>query len=164
MIDEKDFDLLAPRALAWAKAQEDLILKYGSPLSPAQANDAKRAGVQNVERIRVLVVDRIPLPEDDELADAARRSQIITEASKGIAVGHGIAIRASSWQDRALLIHNFVHVAQCERSGGLEFFVEEYLADRNTSADFCIGSLEDEARRFAHDLCAGETADSAARR
>ncbi len=164
MIDDDKFDLLVPRALAWAKSQEDLILKFGSPLSPAQAQDAERAGVQEIERVRVLVVDRIPMPEDDELADAARRSHIITEASQGIAVGHGIVIRASSWQDRTLLVHCLVHVAQCERSGGLDSFVKEYLSDRNTSADFSIGSLEEEARGVARDICEDKTTDSFARR
>lgn len=164
MIDDKKLDLLSARALAWAKSQEDLILKYGFPLSPAQARDAERAGVQDIARVRVLVVDRISMPENEELAEAARRAQIITEASQGIAVGHGVAIRASFWQDRMLLVHCLVHVAQCERSGGLESFVQEYLADRITSADFSIGSLEEEARSVARDICEGETADHFARR
>ncbi|MEP6821466.1 MAG: hypothetical protein ABI946_03870 [Chthoniobacterales bacterium] len=164
MIDDNKFGLLAPRALAWAKSQEELILKYGSPLGPTQSQDAERAGVQDIDRIRVLVVDRIPMPEDEELADAARRAQIITEASQGIALGHGIAIRASSWQDRTLLVHCLVHVAQCERSGGLDAFVPEYLSDRNSSADFSIGSLEEEARGTARDICEDETARTFARR
>jgi len=46
-----------------------------------------------------------------------------------------------------------VHVAQCERSGGLEAFVEQYLADRTTCADFTVGSLEDEARGLAREIC-----------
>jgi hypothetical protein len=158
MIDQQQFQHLAPRALAWAKSQENLILKYGFPLRPAQIADAELVGVQDIERVRVLVVDRIPLPEDDDLANAARRAQIITDASQGIAVGHGIVIRANFWQDRELLVHCLVHVAQCERSGGLEQFVEEYLTDRLTCANFSTGSLEEEARGVAREICKREVA------
>src|SRR5204862_2582500 len=125
---------------------------------PRQIADAMRCGVDNCARVRVLVVDRIPLPDDAELAEAARRSQIITEASRGITVGHGIIIRADSWQNRELLLHLLVHVAQCERSGGLEAFVGEYLCNRRTCADFSLGSLEDEARGLARALCAVDDA------
>jgi hypothetical protein len=120
--------------------------------------DARRAGVQDPARVRVLVVDRIPLPDDGELAEAARQAQIITDASRGVAIGHGIIIRADSWQNRELLLHQLVHVAQCERSGGLESFVREYLCDRRTCADFSVGSLEEEARGLAREICATEKA------
>jgi hypothetical protein len=158
MIDQKDFDRLAPLACEWAKAQETFILEHGVPLSAAQAADARRAGVQDPARVRILVVDRIPLPETKELAEAAKKAQIITDASRGVAIGYGIIIRADSWKNRELLLHQLVHVAQCERSGGLDSFVIEYLLDRRTSPDFSLGSFEDEARTFAREICAGHQA------
>ena len=156
MIDQEKFDRLAPLACQWAKAQEKYILKHGAPLNPAQIVDAERAGVRDSARVRVLVVDRIPLPDDEELAEAAQRAQIITTACRGVAIGHGIMIRADSWQNRELLLHQLVHVAQCERSGGLGSFVGEYLCDRRSSRDFSLGSLEDEARGLAHEICAAD--------
>jgi hypothetical protein len=153
MIDQKDFDRLAPHACEWAKTQEASILQHGAPLTADQIADARRAGVREPERVRVFVVSRIPLPDDKELADAARRAQIITDASRGVAIGHGIIIRADSWRDRELFLHQLVHVAQCERSGGLEKFVHEYLLDRRSgSQNFSRGSLEDEARALAREL------------
>ena len=160
MIDQKDFDRLAPLASQWAKVQEAYILQQGVSLTGAQTADARQVGVQDPARVRVLVVDRIPLPEAKELADAARQTQIITDASRGVTIGYGIIIRADSWKNRELLLHQLVHVAQCERSGGLESFVMEYLLDRRSSRDFSVGSLEDEARRLAREICAGrETAN-----
>lgn len=156
MIDQKDFDRLVPMASDWATAQETYILKHGVPLTAAQIADARRAGVQDPARVRVLVVDRIPLPDDKELANAARHAQIITEASRGMAIGYGIIIRANSWKNRELLLHQLVHVAQCERSGGLKCFVTEYLLDRRGSRDFSVGSLEDEARSRAREICAAD--------
>lgn len=155
MIDQKDFERLAPLASQWAKRQETYILQHGVPLNRDQVADARRAGVENTARVRVLLVDRIPLPEDKELADAARRAQIITDSSKAVAIGHGIIVRADSWQNRELLLHQLVHIAQCERSGGLESFVNEYLMDRRGSRNFSLGSLEDEARSLAREICAG---------
>jgi hypothetical protein len=155
MIDQKNFDRLAPLAGHWAKSQETYILQHGVPLTADQVADARQAGVKDPSRIRVLVVNRIPLPDNEELAEAARRAQIITEASRGVAIGHGIIIRADSWRNRELLLHQLVHVAQCERSGGLEKFASEYLEDRrNGSQNFSLGSLEDEARSRAREICA----------
>ena len=155
MIDQKDFERLAPLACQWAKRQEAYILEQGVPLNPKQTADARRAGVTQPERVRVLVVDRIPLPDDKELAEAARHAQIITDSSRGVAIGHGIIIRADSWRNRELFLHQLAHVAQCERSGGLETFVTEYLLDRRSSRDFSVGSFEDEARGLAREICAG---------
>ncbi|HKP02988.1 MAG TPA: hypothetical protein VJU77_06430 [Chthoniobacterales bacterium] len=156
MIDQEKFDRLMPLACQWAKAQETYVLKHGLPLTARQMADARLAGVQDSSRVRVLVVDRISLPEDEELAETARRAQIITDASRAVAIGHGIIIRADSWQNRELLLHQLVHVAQCERSGGLNSFVEEYLSDRRTCPDFSVGSLEDEARGLAREICAAD--------
>jgi hypothetical protein len=160
MIDQETFERLLPLAYQWAKAQEQFILAHGAPLGPRHTADARRVGVQDCSRVKVLVVDRIPLPENTELAEASRRTHIITDASRGVTIGHGIIIRADCWGDRELILHQLVHVVQCERSGGLEPFVQQYLCDRHKCAKFTVGSLEDEARRIAREICA---ADAAAR-
>ena len=158
MIDQKEFDRLAPLASQWARVQETYILEHGVPLTASPLADARRAGVRDPGRVRVLVVDRIPLPESKELATAARNAQIITDASRGVAIGYGIIIRADSWKNRELLLHQLVHVAQCERSGGLKSFVHEYLLDRRSSPNFSPGSLEAEARGLAREICEGDRA------
>lgn len=156
VIDPKTFEDLLPLAYQWTKAQEEFVLAHGSPLGPQHMADARRAGVRDCERIRVLVVDRIPLPESGELAEAARRAHIITGDTRCVGFGHAILIRAEAWGDRELLLHNFVHVAQCERSGGLEQWIRQYLLDRHTSPAFTVGSLEAEARRIAREICAAD--------
>ena len=158
MTNQEQLERLTPLALQWAKAQEVFILKHGAPLNSGQIADAERVGVKDPARIRVLAVDRISLPDDHELAEAARRAQIITEASRAVTIGHGIILRANCWQDRELILHQLVHIAQCERSGGLESFVEQYLNDRTTCPDFSIGSLENEARGLARQICAADEA------
>jgi hypothetical protein len=155
MMDDKTFEYFLPPAYEWAKAQEEFVLEYGTPLSPRHLEDARLAGVHDVRRIRVLVVDRIPLPESPDLAAATRNSGIITDDTKCIGFGHAIIIRADSWGDRELLVHNLVHVAQCERGGGLKPWMREYLTDRRNCARFTLGALEQEARELAREICAG---------
>jgi hypothetical protein len=155
VIDQKEFERLSPVACQWAKAQERFILEHGAPLGPRHITDARRAGVRDPSRVRVLVVNRIPLPEDKALAQAAQRTQIITDACRGIAIGYGIVIRADCWQNRELVVHQLVHVAQYERSGSLEKFVREYLCERR-GASFGVGLLEEEARRVASEICAAQ--------
>jgi hypothetical protein len=156
MIDQDTFERLLPLAYQWAKATEEFALACGAPLSPRHMADARLAGVQDCSKIRVLVVDRIPMPENRELAAAARRTGIITDDTRCVGFGHAVIIRADAWGDRELLLHNLVHIAQCERSGGLERWVRQYIGNRCDCADFTIGSLEQEARRLAREICAAD--------
>ena len=155
---QEQFERLLPLAFQWARKQEDYILAKGASLGPRHVADAARAGVQYCARVRVLVVDRIPLPDNEELATIARRAHIITEASRAITLGYGIVVRADCWDDRELLLHQFVHVAQYERCADLETCLEQYLIDRLKCPDFSTGSLEEEARRDARRICAEDAA------
>ena len=153
MVDQKTFEYLLPVAYQWAKAQEQFVLAQGSPLSPRHMADAELAGVVDQGAVRVLVVDRIPSPENPELADAARRIGIITEDTRCMGFGRALIIRVDAWNDRELILHNLVHIAQCERSGGLEQWVPQYLGDRTNCPNFSLGSLEKEARQVAREIC-----------
>ncbi len=158
MIDPETFESFLSLAYAWAKSQEEFILARGIPLGREAMADAQLVGVQDCSRVRFLIVDRIPLPENEELARTAQSSHIITDASRSVAIGHGIIIRADGWGQRELMLHQLVHVAQCERCGGLEPYLRQYLSDRRTCAAFTVGSFEDEARGMARDICAGRLA------
>jgi hypothetical protein len=158
VIDRETFDDLLPVAFDWAKAQEQFVLARGTPLTDRYLEDAGLVGVRDAARVRVLVVDRIPMPEHKELAEAARRTQIISNSSRGVTIGHGIIIRADCWGDRELIVHQLVHVAQCERCGGLEGYVQQYLSERQNCPQFTPGSFEEEARRVAHEICAAHAA------
>ncbi len=159
VVDQETFEQLLPLAFQWARNIENFVLQHGSPLRRRQVADARQVGVKEISRVRVLAVDRMPLPEEPQLAEAARRTQIITDFCRAIAIGHAVVVRANAWGDRELFLHQLVHVAQCERSGGLEQWVRQYLDDRMNCPNFTIGALEQEARRIAREIC---TADDAA--
>lgn len=152
-INQKTFEELLPVAYQWAKEQEQFVLARGVPLPARYIEDACRVGVKDYARVRMLVVDRISLPAHAGLADAARRTGIVTEDTRCIGFGHALIVRVDAWGDRELILHNLVHIAQCERSGGLEQWVSQYLCNRTSCPDFTVGSLEEEARRIAHEIC-----------
>jgi len=158
VLDQETFEQLLPLAFQWARNIENFVLQHGSPLPRRQVTDARQVGVKDICRVRVLAVDRMPLPEEPELAEASRRTQIITDSCRAIAIGHAVVIRADAWGDRELFLHQLVHVAQCERSGGLEQWVRQYLVDRTNCPNFTIGALEEQARRIAREICAAEAA------
>jgi hypothetical protein len=158
VIDRQKFEHLLPLAVKWAKAQEQFVLKHGNLLSARHLADAKLAGVQEPARIRVLAVDRISLPDNPQLAEASKRIGIVTEDTRCMGFGYALIIRVDAWNDRELILHNLVHIAQCEQSGGLAQWCHEYLGDRTSCPKFTIGSLEEEARRFAREICAADAA------
>lgn len=137
---------------------EEFALEHGNPLSPRHLEDARLAGIKNCQRVRVLVVDRIPLPEHPELSEASRRMGILTEDTRCMGLGHALIIRVDAWNDRELVLHNLVHIAQAERCGSLEKWCRLYLEDRSSCPKFTIGSLEEEARAFARETCAADAA------
>ena len=73
--------------------------------------------------------------------------------------GYAVIIRADSWGDRELFLHNLVHIAQCERCGGLEQWIQQYLSNRHNCATFTIGSFEEEARELAREICAANASE-----
>ena len=66
MADQEKFEYLVSLASRWAKDQEELILRRGIPLAPRYLADANRVGVQKASRVKVLIVDRIPMPANAE--------------------------------------------------------------------------------------------------
>lgn len=156
--DQNTFDKLLPIAIQWAKAQEAFVLRHGSSLSVRNLADAKLAGIKEPSRVRVLVVDRIPMPDDPNLAEASKRVGIVTDDTRCMGFGHALIIRVDAWNDRETILHNFVHIAQCERAGGLEEWCRQYLGDRTSCPKFTVGALEAEARRFAREMCAADAA------
>ena len=157
-IDQEAFERLLPRACEWARAQEQFVLKHGNPLSPRHLGDAILAGIKDPSRVRVLAVDRIPLPEDATLAEASKRIGILTDDTRCMGFGYALIICVDAWHDRELILHNLVHIAQCERRGSLEQWCRDYLGDRTTCPKFTFGALEEEARSFAHEICVRDAA------
>ena len=153
MITRKEFKVLVPLACAWAVEQEGIILRDGVPLSPAQATDARSIDVAHPEKIRLLKVARIPIPENPALRDAASAIQLISPRTGGLTLRYGTFIRADYWDDRRLVFHELVHTLQYERLGGFQEFLRQYLFECIT-VGYPAAPMEQEAVSTTARLCA----------
>jgi hypothetical protein len=98
-------------------------------LSESQLADARRVGVAQPERVRLLRVAQIPVPTAPALAAAARATNLINPLTHGLTFRYGIFIRADCWNQRPLVVHELVHTLQYERLGGFEGFLRPYLLE-----------------------------------
>jgi hypothetical protein len=129
MITPQQFYQLLPLAVSWAEQQENHILQNGIQLTPYQLADARSASVVNPEKVRLLKVNQIPLPIEPMLRTAAQTTGLITMNTIGLTLRYGVFIRKDFWNDRKIVAHELVHVAQYERLGGIGQFLQKYLQE-----------------------------------
>lgn len=127
MITPEQFKILLPLASAWAEKQENIILRDGIPLTEPQITDAQVLGIHHPEKVRLLRVTSIPLPEDPILNNAAQAIHLITSQTVGLTLRYGIFVRSDCWADRNLVVHELVHTFQYEKLGGFMPFLQQYL-------------------------------------
>ena len=147
MIPSAVIKMLLPLACKWAEQQEHIILRDGVALTPSQTEDALRIGVQEPERVRLRVVEEIPMLENTILRAAAARAGLISPFTIGLTLRYGIFIRADHWGERRLVVHELAHTAQYERLGGFKEFLSAYL-DECLTVGYPNGPLEQEAKRW----------------
>lgn len=121
------FKNLLPVACKWAEAQEALILQKGNPLSAQLMEDAAKIGIVNPDKVRMFNVFTIPIPGDPILREACSTTNLVTKKTAGLTLHYGIYIRADCVSDHPLHVHELVHVAQYERLGGMQAFLQQYL-------------------------------------
>lgn len=136
---------ILPKAKAWAEAQTKLILKQGSPLPTPWLSDARRVGVEAPENIRIVLVPRLPLPDDDELREIALQTGLLSPETAGLTLGHGIFI-VDGHVTRQLLTHEYRHIYQYEKAGSIAAFLAVYL-EQITSVGYYEAPLEIDARK-----------------
>jgi hypothetical protein len=154
MITPQEFEMLLPLASAWAAEQERAILESGVALTEPQLADARQVRVAHPERVRLLRVVQIPFPAHPELAAAARATNLICPSTQGLTLRYGIFVRADSWGQRPLIVHELVHTSQYERLGGFDAFLRRYLLECITPPGYPHGPMEQEAVTTAGKLCA----------
>ena len=153
MITPEQFQMLLPLACAWAEEQERIILRDGVPLTTAQVADARRIGIAQPERVRLRVVDEIPLPTHPGLRMAGEMTGLISPMTAGLTLRYGIFIRSDCWGDRRLVVHELVHTWQYERLGGFMPFLKQYL-DECITIGYPAAPMEQEAKRIESEICA----------
>jgi hypothetical protein len=126
-ITPEQFEILLPLACEWAASQEQRILAKGEALSDTMLADAGAVGVAAPERVRLLYVPEIPIPDDPALRAAVEETQFLSPLTRGLTLRYGIFIRFDCRSDRTMVIHELGHTAQYERLGGFDPFLRRYL-------------------------------------
>jgi len=126
-ISPEQFEMLLPLACEWAATQERRTLATGETLSDTMLADARVVGVAAPERVRLLYVPEIPIPDDPALRAATLETQFLSPLTRGLTLRYGIFIRSDCRFDRPMVIHELGHTAQYERLGGFEPFLRQYL-------------------------------------
>lgn len=147
MIARATVKIILPLACSWVRKQEALITASGIPLNASQRTDAKRVGIKHPERVRILLVKKIPMPMPP-LAHLGMKFGLLAAGTVGMALRYGIFIQAGHENDRRLLLHELAHTLQYERMGGIRPFLQRYLLECLT-AGYPFGAMEEEARLIA---------------
>lgn len=117
---------LLPKAIAWAEERATEIASSGLPLDSKDLSLAQRVCVARPELIRVLVVNRLPLPSDPQLQHAALATGLLGPGMVGLTLGHGIYLCHGHISAR-LLSHECRHVYQYEQAGSVAAYLPVYL-------------------------------------
>jgi hypothetical protein len=116
-------------ASAWCDQQEQAILSKGVPLTAEETEWAKQIGVAYPDRVRLLCVDEIPLPQDPVLRAAAEQYHFLSPTTVGMAIRYGILIKREVWREKWTIVHELAHTVQYERYGGIGPFLRQYLGE-----------------------------------
>lgn len=143
--------LLVPKAIAWAQAQSENAVRNGRPLDERLISIARRVGVSAPERIRILDVQYLPMPDDPQLKQAAVATGLLGSGMVGLTLGFGVLVCPSYGKDIRLLSHEFRHVYQYEQAGSIANFLPAYLQQIAT-VGYQNAPFEMDAR--AHELLA----------
>jgi hypothetical protein len=84
IITPQQLEMLLPLVCGWAVGQERAVVQSGVALSESQLADARRVGVVQPERVRLLRVAQIPVPTAPALAAAARATNLISPLTHGL--------------------------------------------------------------------------------
>lgn len=128
-VDPSQLADILPLAEQWASEEEQRILRDGVSLTEAEIADARKLGVRQPERVRLLRVDTVPSPAHPALIGAQTALRFLCPATRGLTLRYGIFIRSDCWGDRSLVAHELVHTSQYERLGGILPFLRKYLSE-----------------------------------
>lgn len=116
----------------WASSIETEGQQRGTPLTSEQIELAREVGINRPQDVRLIFVDTVPFPTDDEAMRKVGEDlgfigpDVINNAQ---AFGYTIWVRNGFTLDRPSLAHELVHVAQIERSANFGAYVKQYMME-----------------------------------
>ncbi|NAX49217.1 DUF4157 domain-containing protein [Photobacterium halotolerans] len=108
---------LLPAAEHYVRGNEAEALEKGVPLDANQLRIASRVGLKSPDKVRVYYVDKLPFPDDPELAALATKYGYSSPLTGAYTYGYGLWIKRSEKDNQELLAHELIHVRQAEQLG-----------------------------------------------
>jgi len=148
--EEQVDDEFLREMIHYSEVLEQKILAEGRPLTDAEKELARRANIKDVDRVRVLVRDSVPLPESERLRQRLEEIGFLSliRTALGTTKGYGIILTPAGFKRPTSLAHELIHVAQYERLGGIAAAMEYHLPNLKANG-YRQSELEDEAFRLA---------------
>ena len=113
-------------AVTFLETHQARILKEGTPLNEPQLAMARKLGVSHPERVRYMIVDRIPKPKSAWLREELVQFGLDLDRAAGLTLGDAIYITHSG-NNATVMVHELTHVAQYAQYGGIRGFLIEYF-------------------------------------
>ncbi|MBC7797459.1 MAG: hypothetical protein H7Z37_11350 [Pyrinomonadaceae bacterium] len=145
---DENFEKIVQLMIFWSEQWQAHILEHGTPLDERQTVYAQHVGVTAPEKVRVLKVPNVPMPHYEILQKAFIENNVFSLDANGLTLEYGIFIKQGVFPVEYWLTHELVHVAQCERIGGLSPSMRQYLKECLTDG-YGESVLEKEAHETA---------------
>jgi hypothetical protein len=140
-------DRLTPLALRWINETEVELSQQGRSLTNEEITIAQAVGVKAPERVRLIILESFPLPDNETLRADAMRYGLGSSSEGGRTMGYLIMLKEKYAQQHWILAHELTHVAQQEQMGR-EAFLRRYIAEQELMG-YRRAPLELEANRRA---------------
>ncbi|WP_020560942.1 hypothetical protein [Thiofilum flexile] len=114
-------------ATEWYMGVEQVLLPQGRTLTRMEKNLAEKIGVRNAYRVRVIITDDMPIP-NDLLGSMTVLFKASTAHETGRAMGYALLIRPQYANNQQLLAHLLGYVAKIEQIGH-KAFLEQYATE-----------------------------------
>jgi hypothetical protein len=118
---------MIPQVVRWAEGVSRAALARGAGLTPEAERIAREVGVRDPSKVRIEVVDAIPLPRGFELV--AGRAGVRADRAGAMTLGYAILLLRGQEGEKSLLRHELRHVAQFEAAGGIAPFLAVHIPD-----------------------------------
>lgn len=125
---QSEIQRFLPRVVAWYNQVESELLPKGRQLTAQELAFAIRLGIKEPNRIRVVVLDKFPLPDDAELRSKAEGYGMGSKAEGARMNGYVIMMKPWAAESKSVISHELVHISQQERLGR-EAFIRRYLIE-----------------------------------
>ena len=86
-------EAVLPELLSLFKLQQTAILEKGRPLSPREKKIARKIGIRQIDKVRILVARTLPKFEGPFLTPWAGKHQFSPKSSAAYTFGYGIIIK-----------------------------------------------------------------------